>query len=308
MKKLLSLSLGCALLFAQYISAQDAPEKPELLVTLRYFNTNGNLQYLKVKTMTKEDGKLLPVQSAVLQLYLDETSPGNLISSMKTDENGEGKAVIPPSLKEQWSLNSSHKFIAVTQATKKFEETTTELEIAKAKIVIDTLNEDNSRKVSVQVLSFDSSGWVPAKEIEIKIGVRRLGGDLKIGEEETFTTDSLGQAVGEFKLDSLPAIDAKNNIVLVAKTEDNELFGNIAFEKTVPWGQYKTAENNFDRRTLWGTRDKAPFWLLFMAFSVIAGVWGVIIYLIFQIIKIRKLRNEKNAEEMLPELEKVEML
>ena len=112
---------------------------------------------------------------------------------------------------------------------------------------------------------------------------------MKIGEEETYATDSLGTASGEFKLIKLPAADSKNNIVLVAKTEDNEQYGNLSFEKTVPWGQFVNVESNFDKRSLWGTRDKAPYWLLLIAGSIMAGVWGVIIYLIVQIRRIKKI-------------------
>ena len=94
--------------------------------------------------------------------------------------------------------------------------------------------------------------------------------------------------MGDFKLDKLPAIDTKNNLVLVVKTEDNEQFGNLVFEKTVPWGLYIKHHSDFNKRSLWGTRDRSPMWLLLMAGSIVAGVWGVLIYLVFQLIKIRK--------------------
>jgi len=290
----LALALAfCTMLFAQ-------GEKPELSVNLRYFNQNGSLQYLKVKTMVKEDNKLQPVTGAVLNLYLDEASADNLIGKVKTDEKGEAKSIVPPSLKDKWATATNHKFIAVSEKTKKFDESTTELTITKAKIVLDTLNEDGTRKVTAQVLAFDSSGWAAEKGVELKIGVRRLGGDLKVGEEETYTTDSTGGASGEFKLINLPAIDGKNNIVLVAKTEDNEQYGNLSFEKTVPWGQFKKSETNFDKRSLWGTRNKAPYWLLLIAGSIMAGVWAVIVYLIFQIRKIKKIGKGKQPQTASP--------
>ncbi|RYZ25876.1 MAG: hypothetical protein EOO10_17090, partial [Chitinophagaceae bacterium] len=156
MKKLLKIVSTVSILFIhQALSAQDAPEKPELLVNLQYFGTNSSLQYLKVRAMTKEDGKLVPVKAAAFQLYLDEAIQGNLIAKLKTDENGESKTSIPATLKDQWNTGPVHKFIAVSEATKKFAETTSETEIAKAKMVIDTLNEEGTRKISVQVLAFD---------------------------------------------------------------------------------------------------------------------------------------------------------
>ena len=67
------------------------------------------------------------------------------------------------------------------------------------------------------------------------------------------------------------------------------MYGNLTVEKSVPWGVIVKHENNFNKRSLFATRDKTPLWLLFMAYSIIAGVWGVLIYLAIQLLKIRKL-------------------
>ena len=97
----------------------------------------------------------------------------------------------------------------------------------------------------------------------------------------------------QFSLHQVYKTDTKGNITIVAKIEDNELFGNVMMEKTIPWGKYYTRENNFGKRSLWATRDRTPVWLLFMAYSIIVLVWGVIIYLIIQIVKLKKLGKEK---------------
>ncbi len=87
--------------------------------------------------------------------------------------------------------------------------------------------------------------------------------------------------------------DQKGNIVLVAKVEDNDQYGNLLVEKTVPWGvALKPEKNFFDQRTLWTTRFRTPFWLLFMAYSIVIGVWGTIIYLVTQILRTRRMGRE----------------
>jgi hypothetical protein len=288
MKKLHKLILVSLTLFlGQRICAQEA-EKPEPSINTQYFSENGRVQYLKVKAMVKVNGKLKPLPAAKIQLFLDEQAPDNLIENVKTDEQGKAMAIIPPALQKKWNLSTKHTFLSVYEATKAFAAATSETEIRKLKIVFDTLNEGGTRKVSAQVLAFDSS-WQPVKDVEVKLGVHRLGGDLKIGEEESYASDSLGQLTAEFKLDKLPAIDTKNNLVLVAKTEENDTYGNVSFEKIVPWGVYTKPVANFGQRSLWATRDKAPIWLMAIALSIILSVWGVIVYLIFQIRKIKRL-------------------
>ncbi len=48
------------------------------------------------------------------------------------------------------------------------------------------------------------SGWSPVKGVDMKIAVKRLGGDLNVDETPVFTTDSLGVASTDFKLVNLP--------------------------------------------------------------------------------------------------------
>jgi len=295
MKTLLKLFAILAFAFIGKTVFAQKETKTDILVSYRYFVKNNSLPYLLVQTRIKADNKLQTLPGVVLKLFLDQSIPENLIAKVRTDEKGMAKAALPVSLKEVWDSSATHKFLAVVEATSLEEETTTELEITKAKIVLDTINEEGARKVTAQVLALENGEWIPAKDVEVKIGVRRLGGDIKIGEEESYTTDSLGQLTGEFKIDSLPAEDKKGNIVLVAKTEDNERFGNLSQEKTVPWGAYFERQTNFNQRSLWATRDKAPIWLLLMACSIIAAVWGVIIYLVFQLFKIKKLGNSATA-------------
>ena len=129
---------------------------------------------------------------------------------------------------------------------------------------------------------------MPVKDIEMKLRIKRMLGNLSVGDAETYTADSTGTASAEFKRDSMPG-DQKGNLTLVARVEDNDKYGNLVVEKTVPWGvAVKQNKNFFDQRTLWSTRFRTPLWLLFMAYSIVIGVWGTIIYLIWQIVKIKK--------------------
>ena len=288
-----SIILLCFLFTNGSVQAQE--DKPEMIVSPHYFVKNNSFQYLLVQTKLKANRKLQVLPGVVLKLFLDQSIPENLIAKVRTNEKGEAKAVLPITLKALWDSSTTHKFLTVVEATSLEEETTTELEITKAKIVIDTLNENGVKMVTAQVQSYTNNEWIPAKDVEVKLGVRRMSGsNLKMGEDETYTTDSLGEVKEELKVDSLPADNKKGDITLVAWVEDNEQFGNLSIEKAVPWGKYYTQESKFGQRSLWATRDKVPLWLLFMAFSIIAAVWGVIIYLIYLLIRIKKIGDLEN--------------
>lgn len=268
--------------------AQDSVKK-DLVVKVNYHMVENKMVYLFVNTTTKVERKFDPAANTIVQLYMDEINDTNLIAKLKTDEKGNAKAFLPPSLKSAWESSATHKFIAVAEAGKDFDETEGEANITKTKITIDTASDSETKSITVNVNALQDNEWVPVNEIELKVGIRRLGGILTAGEELTYTTDSSGSITVEFNKDSLPG-DKNGNIVLAAKVEDNDEYGNLLVTKTVPWGVGTTVDTKFfNQRTLWSTRNRTPGWLLFMAYSIVIGVWGTILYLLGQLLKIKKL-------------------
>ena len=271
-------------------SAQDSTknEKKELQLNVAYYQPQNNIPYVLVTSKTKVERKFIGVQDLKVRVYLNEVSDSNLLQSFQSDATGEQRIYIPTSFKRIWDAASSFTFIAVAAANKEFDETKGEVQVAKAKIEIDTSRTEETKNVIVNVKTLQNGEWVPAKGVELKIAVKRSLENLPIGDEESYTTDSTGSVTAEFKRDSLLG-DSKGNFILIARTEDNENFGNLFVEKNVNWGVAPILDNSFYQRSLWATRSRTPIWLLALAGSIIAGVWGTIIYLISQMIKIRKM-------------------
>jgi hypothetical protein len=270
--------------------AQDSTknEKKDLQLNVAYYQPQNNVPYLLVTTKTKVERKFIGVNDLKVNVYLNNASDSNLIQSFQSNATGEERIYIPTSFKEAWDAASSFTFIAVAAANKGFDETKSEIAVTKAKIEIDTARIDETRTVTVRVKELQNGEWAPAKGVELKIAVKRSLGNLPIGDEETYTTDSTGSVTAEFKRDSLLG-DSKGNFILIARTEDNENFGNLFAEKNVNWGVAPIIDDAFNHRSLWETRNKTPIWLLGLAGSIIAGVWGTLIYLILQVIRIKKM-------------------
>ena len=271
------------------VSAQDSADAPEPVIRLRYFQNNNSVQYLLVESALKTGKKSQPLPRQAVKLFLDSNKAESMIIKTNTDENGKAKVIIPPALQDQWNGSPKHSFIGVLEALGEREEIETSLEITKAKMIMDTSTTDGIHSITVQVLYFENNDWVPAMDVEMKVGVKRSGSILSAGEE-TYMTDSTGSIVAEFKRDSLPG-DQQGNVVLAAKVEDNDIFGNLVVEKmNVPWGKITKPETGFfDQRTLWSTRFRTPPWLLIMAGFIIISVWSTLIYLVIQIVRIKKL-------------------
>ena len=295
-KNILLLLPLLMLLFVQRSAAQDKEEVKEEkevvreMVQLKYYNDSNKVQYLTIQSLLRKGKKTEPQPNKSYELYLDSMGSSQLIAKVVTDQAGKAKSFLPPALTNEWKAATKHTFIAVEPGK---EDAVTELEVSKAKLNIDTTSEEGTRNITVQVMKYENDEWLPAPDVELKVGIQRLGGVLNAGEEEAYTTDSTGTVTVELIKDSLPG-DEKGNIVLVAKAEDNDQFGNLLVTKTVPWGKaLKLDKRFFHHRSLWATKFYTPFWLLFMASSIVIGVWGTILYLVFQIVKIKNLTIEQ---------------
>jgi hypothetical protein len=260
-----------------------------LILGISYYLPADNIPYLKVKATEKVERKFIPQTDIIASVYINEETEANLLKKTRTDEKGESIVYLPAALKSLWDSSASMKFIVSSEATKIFEPASSEIEITKAKIEMDTSTVDEVKNITAKVLELKDGDWQPVNEAELKIAVKRSLGILPAGEEELYTTDSTGIVVAEFNKDSLPG-DGKGQLTLVAYTEDNELYGNIFAEMIVPWGVAPQPDTTFfDKRSLWATRFRTPYWLLTLAYAVIGIVWGTLIYLFFLLLKIRKL-------------------
>ena len=271
------------------IVAQEKAAAPKPIVKLRYFNINNAAQFLVFESLLRTDAGVSPQIGKTYEIFLGDSS--NLVAKVVTDKNGKANTVIPPSLKQAWDASSQHIFL-VKEGDK---ELISDYTINKARITIDTATVDTVHSITAMVETMSDGKWVPAADVEMKLGIKRLGGVLPAGDDETLTTDSSGTVTTELKKLNLPG-DSKGNYILMAQVDDNDLYGNIIVEKAVPWGTVPKYDSEFfNQRTLWSTSRHAPLWLLFMAWGIMISVWTTIIYLVFQIIKIKKLGVGKAA-------------
>jgi len=278
-----SALLALALIFAGYNTFAQATPKADLSIAINYFVDNNSVPSLLVRVKTKVNGRFQPVEGVSVNLFLDKDSAGTTIGRVTTNRKGEAIILIPVSVKKQWATSVKHTFLATFKGDKKYAEGKADLTVARAKILLTTAD----KTITATVLELKDTTWTPVKGVELKIAIKRLGGDLPVNETPTFTTDSTGQASADFKRLGMPG-GKSGNLTLIAKVEDNELYGNLSVEKTVNWGVKFIPVNTFNNRTLFATRDKAPIWLQLIAYSILFAVWGVLVFLVFNLIKIRK--------------------
>jgi hypothetical protein len=291
-KAILAAIILCTLNF-HWVAAQEAEEeepKKKPMLSLRYFNFNNQQQYITTQALVRVGKVVDPIKDLNIGIYLnDAADESNLIGKVKTGPDGKAFLLFSPELQNKWNSAANHSILAVTDSVPELGVLETQTDIVKSRMRLDTASGEESKEVSLLVEMLEDSTWVPVAEAEVRIGVRRTGSSLlKIGEEESYTTDSVGAVAAEFLLDSLPG-DSNGNLTLVARIDDHETIGNLETELMVPWGIPAAYNSDFGKRSLWATGDKVPFWLLGLAVGIIAGVWGTLFYLIAKFLRIRSL-------------------
>jgi hypothetical protein len=281
--KYVILTIGLLVFIREASLAQVA--KNNLILGLGYFNNNNQLQYLKANAKTKTNGKFQQVGGIHLSFYIAAEDPANLLGKAVTNEKGIANLFIPPSAKSVWNKSPKQSFLVVSETTKEYDGVHSNFDLTKSRIQIDTLPD---RKITATFSELRDSAWKPVKGVDMKVTVKRLGGDLNVSETPTYTTDSLGLVFADFKLDKLPG-DSAGNLVIVAEVDDNDIYGNLTTERSVPWGESSKYVSTFNQRSLFARRGWSPLWLEWMAYSIITAVWGVLLYLFLQIRKLKRL-------------------
>jgi hypothetical protein len=126
------------------------------------------------------------------------------------------------------------------------------------------------------------------------IFVHRLFNPLKVGEG---TTDENGEATVEIP-GKLPG-DAKGNITLLAKLDENELYGNLESSVTQQWGIPVSDKLGEQPRALWSPH--APLWMMITFIILMCTVWGHYLVIFIQLFRLRKEEPEPDS----PNVEKI---
>jgi hypothetical protein len=285
--KILMLFIFLAGIFIEDLYAQEK-EAPVPMLNLKYFLPVSKVPYVKVITQNKVGRKFEPLPGVTVSVYLGEAAESNLLGKVVTSSKGEGRVAFPAALQSAWDSMDVFTIVAESVPSGKAEPLTAELQVKKAIMGMDTLSEDGVRSVTAWLKEKQGSEWVIVPDVEMKLRIKRLLGNLTVGEAESYTADSSGIAIAEFKKDSMPG-DAKGNIILVASVEDNDTYGNLEVERTAPWGKAAVTAEPFWHRTLWSTGNRAPLWLIVLAGGIIVGVWGTLLFLLAQLFRIRKM-------------------
>ena len=280
---------------AQKDSTTAKPQR-QSLIYLQYHVKNNQVPYLYVQTKNKVENAFLPVGNVPVTIYMDtDGAQDALVGKVTTNDKAIGSVGLPDNLAAKWKQATTHTFFAHAESSSNFGPAEKSVSATIARLVLDTLTKDTTRNLVATLQKKEGANWVAVKDVDVRIGVKRLGGYLNVADKDSYTTDSTGKAEAEFAQQKLPG-DAKGNLELVAIVDDNDEVGSMETSISVPWGVVPIYKSEFGQRSLWATPTRAPVWLMLMAYGCIIAVWSVIIYLVTRIVLIRKLGSTPTAK------------
>ena len=150
-----------------------------------------------------------------------------------------------------------------------------------------TFDEVDSVKVCKATVVADNK---PVEGVEVKFFAKRFFGILPlIPNGKSIATNENGEAIVDFPQE-LPG-DSNGTIVVIAKVEEDENYGDFETVDSVKWGSIISLaeqEEEWHQRSLSATGDRAPIYLLSAAGVIIVIVWGILMYVIYSLVRIKK--------------------
>lgn len=221
--------------------------------------------------------KLRLLKISFLQVTDDVETP---LGFVITDGNGKAVLNIRSDSLKAGSDGKLH-FKAVFAGNKQMDPADGEVAIKRARLEITPAKEDSLLTVKVKLIDIATGAEIPVPETVLGIFVQRSFKPLKIGEG---TTDENGEATVEVP-NNLPG-DAKGNIMLLVKLEENEMYGNLESAVAQKWGIPVSDQLNELPRALWSTHP--PYWMMITFIILMCTVWGHYLVIIIQLIRLRK--------------------
>ena len=241
---------------------------------------NDNSVDLKTSVKAKINGTLIKLTGLKIEFTIGADSTAKILGEAVTDSKGvaiftckpdqlttdkEGKLNFKASFAGKDSLESAEEMIVVKRG----------------RLEITPVKEDSLLTVKVKLVDLSSGTEMPVDSTTLGVYVKRLFSALKLGEG---TTDATGETTVEIPND-LPG-DAKGNLTLLARLDENETYGNMEASVVQQWGTPVSDEVKELPRALWSSHP--PIWMLITFVVLMSTVWGHYLVIIIQLFRLRK--------------------
>jgi len=197
-----------------------------------------------------------------------------------TDQLGKASYTVKPDAIAADKEGSVHYKVSFA-GNKQMESASEEITMKRAKLVITPVKDDSLLTVNVKLIDLATGEEKPVPETLVGVFVKRQFNPMKLGEG---TTDESGEAAIEIP-NNLPG-DTKGNLTLLAKVDENEVYGNLEASSVQKWGIPVSDKVVSEQRSLFSSNP--PIWMLVTFIILMTIVWGHYLVIIYELFRLRK--------------------
>jgi hypothetical protein len=236
---------------------------------------------------TNENEKSVYLRGLPVDFYF---SKGNIQSFIEKDStDNDGNAVLIITNKVPADSEGKINITAKTEGSNNYAPAEVSGSVKDANLTLSVNADSSAKSLMAKIVQVDTNGTsVPLKDIEVTFYLRRLFGLMKLGDDAV-TTDANGIALVEVPVNLKG--DSEGMITIVARIEDNDIYGNIESVVSAKLGIPVPAENNPLPRAFYSAR--VPIWMLISFIFIIIGISCTILFVLYQLYRIKK---EKPSE------------
>jgi Ni/Fe-hydrogenase subunit HybB-like protein len=270
--------------FLLFTSAPRAMSQDEIgiqtLLKLEYFHVD-SLQNLTATLRSKVEGRYLPIEGMEINFRCVQGNSEKSIGNALTNSKGKVSVPIPEEILASGGDKGVFLFDAVFNGNGKYNKASASTSMRPLRMEMLFSQKETDKIANVKAFELSSTNeWVPVENLDIQFYVPRTFSLLNVGKAAL----SNGATSLEFPT-SIPG-NQLGYLTLVAKVEDNEIYGNVEVSGTINWGKPLPPEKTIKR----GLGDtNAPLWMVYTLIVLLSLVWFHYMYIIFNVFRIRYL-------------------
>lgn len=265
-------------------AAPAAPATPELLSPSVEFTGvqkgDGTVDLKAVFRAKISKGVVRNLVGLKVEFFSGTDSAEQKVGEAETNLFGTAAFTVPAE-KVVTDAEGKVNFSARFAGNKKYESAEETFGVKKGRLIITPVKGDSSFSVTVKLVDLSTGTETPVAATDLGVFVKRLINPLKVGEG---TTDDNGEVSVDVPA-KLPG-DAKGNITILAKIDENETFGNLEASVSQPWGLPVSDKLESQPRALWSAHP--PLWMLITFIVLMTAVWGHYIVIVYELFRLRK--------------------
>lgn len=263
--------------------AQDA-ELSSTKMQAAYYKDQVGQERIVARLLIKSE-RYEPFANMEVSFFVASDTSKILLEKMTTNDKGEAIYMLQAMDKTYTDATGLLAFEVTYDGSATAESASKDIQVKMADLKVSFFQEDTSKFIAVEAFEINGVDSItPIDAVEIGLYIKGTFSYFNIAKE---VTEEDGKLIVPFPV-QMPG-DTLGVLTIVAKIEDNDLYGNIESWGNINWAKQVPLAVEAQRGL--GDTD-APLWMVYTLIVLLSAVWLHYAYVIFLVIKIKLAKDQ----------------